>query len=554
VTAGIPRAQPKLAMAGEYTAVDGQDASAEEAAQTHAADELASMQQRHDELVRRLDSGSPRAPRRAEPGLDAALDHAMSEFGSDELGRLSSSVEVTKPRQSTHSSSSDAAQEVLARDSDAVVSVFYPEQRWIGALLSTVDGGFGAVYYFAQVECLGLCAIQVLVLAPGAAETAGLPEPNALLYVNAALMGAASVALTFIIGSARSALRPGGALEQLKVGEVMISEKDSTTLSRWRGGAWAWSGLWVLLSLLPWRGAFGLPPFGSPNTPTEARVELALRGLVSCTVFPVALSGWWASMRTASCLCRDEVIEVIHKVRTVAPTSGDWDAAVAQPALGLIEKMKLLSDGWSGGLAGFGVFFWLGALAYFTNAINAPLCEGLDAASGSPPGTQRTVSLMLVASMSTLPFLLALDIAATSSWCDNLMEELNDSRANHGPESHLKIQWLETTLRQLVRPAFPLCARVCVNDYLRRVHIARTDATAWASRSRGLESSTKDPWRPTLPRSTPPSAASSQPCSRLRLSGSMPRRVTTSARCPRRRQARFKLLWHHGATPAASTT
>ena len=444
-------------MAGEYTAVDGQDASAEEAAQTHAADELASMQQRHDELVRRLDSVSPRA----EPGLDAALDHAMSEFGSDELGRLSSSVEVTKPRQSTHSSSSDAAQEVLARDSDAVVSVFYPEQRWIGALLSTADGGFGAVYYFAQAECLGLCAIQVLALAPGTAAAAGLPEPNALLYVHAALMGIMSVALTFIIGSARSALRSGGALEQLKVGEVTISEKDGTTLSRWRVGVGAFSGLWVLVSLLPLAAAFGLPPFGSPNTPTEARVEFALRGLVICTVFPVAFSGWWASMRTASCLCRDEVIEVIHKVRTVAPTSGDWDAAVAQPALGLIEKMKLLSDGWSGGLAGFGVFFWLGALALFTHAINAPLCEGLDAANGSPPGTQRTVSLMFVAIFTTLPFVLALDIAATSTWCDNLMEELNDSRANHGPESHLQIQWLETTLRQLVRRAFPLSLCAC---------------------------------------------------------------------------------------------
>ena len=61
-------------MAGEYTAVDEHDAS-ELPAHTHAADELASMRQRHDELVRRLDSISPRAPCLAEQGQEsAALD------------------------------------------------------------------------------------------------------------------------------------------------------------------------------------------------------------------------------------------------------------------------------------------------------------------------------------------------------------------------------------------------------------------------------------------------------------------------------------------------
>ena len=136
--------------------VDEHDAS--EVAHTLAADELGSMRRRHDELVRRLDSGAERAPRRAEPGLDAALDHAMSEFGSDELGRLSSSVEVKRPAKPWRSTSTDATQEALARDSDAVPSVFYAEQRRIGALLSSADGGSSALCYVLQALCVGrLC-------------------------------------------------------------------------------------------------------------------------------------------------------------------------------------------------------------------------------------------------------------------------------------------------------------------------------------------------------------------------------------------------------------
>ena len=63
-----------------------------------------------------------------------ALGYKRTEFGRASLDaaldlRLSSSVEVGKRTTSLRSPSTDAAQEVLARDSDAVASVFYPEQR-----------------------------------------------------------------------------------------------------------------------------------------------------------------------------------------------------------------------------------------------------------------------------------------------------------------------------------------------------------------------------------------------------------------------------------------
>jgi hypothetical protein len=178
------------------------------------------------------------------------------------------------------------------------------------------------------------------------------------------------------------------------------------------------------------------------------------KGLSVSLIAPIALVGWWTSMYIASCLCRDEIIEVIKHVRSVNPASASWDGSVAKPALGLIEKMKLLSDGWSGGLVSAAGGCWIVALSFFAHAINTPLKERQDDAYGDPPGTRALTNAARVACISLCPFILAIDIADTSTWCDNLMEELNDARAFHGPESHLKIQWLETTLRQLVRSIF----------------------------------------------------------------------------------------------------
>jgi hypothetical protein len=102
----------------------------------------------------------------ASPGDDAELDHALahalSEFGSDELGRLSSSVEVQKRAKPHCSTSTDATREALALDSDAVVSTFYPEQVWIGALLSTSDGSSSALCIATQALCMGLGVFSLL--------------------------------------------------------------------------------------------------------------------------------------------------------------------------------------------------------------------------------------------------------------------------------------------------------------------------------------------------------------------------------------------------------
>ena len=128
---------------------------------------------------------------------------------------------------------------------------------------------------------------------------------------------------------------------------------------------------------------------------------------------------------------------------------------VNQPAVALVKKFEHLSDGWSGGLLGVGGAFWLVALTCFTLAINDPLMAGYDAAFGNPPGTNRIFHLTGMAALALLPFPLAVDIAGTSTCCDELMDELNQARIKHGKSCHATIQCLETALKQLVRqPSF----------------------------------------------------------------------------------------------------
>lgn len=186
-------------------------------------------------------------------------------------------------------------------------------------------------------------------------------------------------------------------------------------------------------------------------------VEKMLVGMNYVLVIPVVYSGWWFSMYIASCLCRDEVVEVIQDSRSTDPTSDEWEKHVAQRALGLKEKMKLLSDGWESGLIGVGASFWIAALANFTDAINEPLCEQMSyyAFEGTTAGdfchSFQQMMFVQVGFCAILPFFLAKDIADTSTRCDDLMDALNEARTTHGPESHFKIAWLETALQKLVR-------------------------------------------------------------------------------------------------------
>eukprot|EP01043_Picozoa_sp_COSAG02_P128664 COSAG02_NODE_66153_length_256_cov_0.656051_1_plen_75_part_10 len=59
-----------------------------------------------------------------------------------------------RKRATLHNTTQDD-ETVLARDSNAVLTTFFPEQRKIGAMLSTADGGSSVICYVLQSICVG---------------------------------------------------------------------------------------------------------------------------------------------------------------------------------------------------------------------------------------------------------------------------------------------------------------------------------------------------------------------------------------------------------------
>ena len=350
-----------------------------------------------------------------------------------------------------------ALSRIVASDSDAKVSVFWPDQQRIGALLATADGGPSALCYALQGLSVGVGVFGLLTNAKADAEGAGMSEPNALLYIKGALMSLGFASLSFAVSSARKALCPAGTLGALGAGEVLISARDAASNSRWHAALSALSAFAVLVGLYDIAsGVFVLSPLVMPSAPMVMRITWVLLGLLIGTVFPVAASGWWASMRTGSSLCRDAAVEVIKNVKVTNPEDEtEWEEKVNQPALALRKKFELLSNGWSGGLVGMAGLCWFNALAFFTKALNEQYLAGIEAALGAPPGGPRIFNLVNTIIFALLPFPLAADIAYTSSFCDHLMSELNEVRANYGPGCHQKIRCLEITLEKLVPPPHP---------------------------------------------------------------------------------------------------
>ena len=83
---------------------------------------------------------------------------------------------------------------------------------------------------------------------------------------------------------------------------------------------------------------------------------------------------------------------------------------------------------WGNGMVGMASFFWLNAIGVFSLALNAPHCAGLDAARGWPSGRSQWVYLTETTLALLAPLLFAVDVATTSTRCDQLRSALNTAR------------------------------------------------------------------------------------------------------------------------------
>ena len=121
----------------------------------------------------------------------------------------------------------------LAQEPDAVPSVLYPEQRKLGQLLANAEGGASAALRAVQALSAGVAVVFLAIMDDAAAASAGIAQPNDLMLVSAALMGLTVLLFLLPLGSAHTALKPGGTLEQLGVGVQRISAGEARRLARW---------------------------------------------------------------------------------------------------------------------------------------------------------------------------------------------------------------------------------------------------------------------------------------------------------------------------------
>ena len=192
-----------------------------------------------------------------------------------------------------------------ADDSDAVLSVFYPEQRTIGGLLSNSNGRPSVLHQVLQFGTLVVGVRFALLNAENNTNFAGLDETTDLLRVAGYLGGISFASLSLSLESTRVALMPGGLLEQLSVGKQKISTAAARRLARWR----VFLGTVASLSLVIGIGT---------SVAITIRYLTHLTGEYSLATFiqklpipflwlgpiPIIASGWWSSMFTASCLTR----------------------------------------------------------------------------------------------------------------------------------------------------------------------------------------------------------------------------------------------------------
>ncbi len=160
------------------------------------------------------------------------------------------------------------------------------------------------------------------------------------------------------------------------------------------------------------------------------------------TPFPVTVLFAWCG--------RDNVLEVIKGVRNFNPTKQSLDA-VSTPALALTDCMDKLSTGWGNGLLGFCAFCFSMCVSQLALMLSSEWCAGADQHQQAMAvlGSWRNNLMFFVVVLALMPLLLAVDLATTSSLCDQLLEELNSAGIRHGVEHYPTIDWILQSLERL---------------------------------------------------------------------------------------------------------
>lgn len=390
----------------------------------------------------------------------------------------------------------DTAEEMREElaNTNAVVSPLPKETLLLGRILQT------PLYRVVQGSILLLAPYFLVFGQDGDFKSWGV-KPTTLGAITYLTLAAAIAASLLPLAAVRRVLAQDGELQQLGAGTVMISHADFRSLRRWQvcmGVISALVGTMMHLSFF-WANLLKLVVgrrdlFGSKEELSDADIQFAeasfsdrllaqskwiLIGAVGSAMVPLMMMGFYYSLRLGSAVVRDAVTEVIRAARDCDPTDKKrWQVEVVQPAIGLHKCMQTLSRGWGPGFLGLGLSCWLMALGYFSKAINKPRSDMVMIANNQPPNLDRNFQIGNTVIWSLLPLLLALDVAKTSTRCDQLMDQLNAVRIkylNAPYDVEERVGRLETALMRLHRGqglGFTCAGVVIDTKFLKNLFIA----------------------------------------------------------------------------------
>lgn len=274
-----------------------------------------------------------------------------------------------------------------------------------------------------------------------------------LQNLNRGFTAVATCLLALSLFSLRRVTRVDGQLGQLGMGVVFISARSARTLTRWN------MGLMLVVGICLFQGIFVAGKYGVLGRhkddnpiyhlePGETELTVLQRangllwGLVAGLLYPCLLV-WYLTLKEASLLVFDEVVETRRTIVGTSVESAGWTSVVVPQVLKLIDKtLPALSEGWGDGLVAIWVGCWVQGIGVF--------CLFLQSYATHQSSGHHIFGMIGVVVYSLGPLIIAHDVAGASSACDSIVMSLNEKRKASLPDcsaaAEEKLQQLERAI------------------------------------------------------------------------------------------------------------
>lgn len=361
-----------------------------------------------------------------------------------------------------------APEEEEAHELEVMPDLFVTVRR----LLFAESGEPRAIVRVAPWVTLSGTLLFIPVILQGGVEAEGGLFPTELIMTRWAFMGLPFTGGAMYLPMLASAIRPGGPLEALGAGTVEVPTRSVRRLRMWRnasiaGGLYAFGfgTLFVAFYFELIVAFFHVPP-ADEMVPgwSDNGYEMPAREMMRITQkiflptspmvvvsmlfgYPAAMF-WYLSMKVAVLLAKRDVASVARDTNSEALRNDETFARrVAQPSIKLATvTMRNLSQGWGSGTAWTTLTFATICMLNFIGVVH-----GIRVGESSRDTFRQTVGCLLGA---VAPFIIALDAAAVSSQCDNLLRSINNLRLDwatteSAKDVHARTHPLQCTLMEL---------------------------------------------------------------------------------------------------------